>query len=552
MEEILSSFKKRWENLSTEEQKELVKYDPHEDRLHWNSYYFSGLDLSEARATGLSSKPLYPMVLSALTEAWIPKSLQGYYGNTDPVQFVQCYDYNADSGYAGRILGMQQNGCKLRVVAQPTLRIQKAFRHLHTALQRVYRTLYSKESCVEDQVRGAYAARDQLNRRGNLFSVDLSSATDRFPRVFSEMLMDQIGLHLYSEALEEVCDRPWLNANLIGPDTLKYSTGQPMGLYGSFPLFQLSNLAIADYSVQKAIDSDEFGGLSLDSFPDGTYFKVLGDDIIISDPVVAQTYSSVMEKLGVDISLDKSYSGSIAEFAGFIVVPSRDGYTAFKPYKHPTGSWIVNPLEFVHALGVSVKNQNFSERSMRRWETIFDCYSATIQHRTIDLNPILTESEPSNPIKDTRQWLWSLCTQLQSLLLDKEIGDQDEYAKGILRSVTQWDNPFGDGNLISSLLPIVEPFHDRNRLGDLSFTPELAAGYDKARKDAKRNRAVRNFWKDPLNSQWRYWYDHPEVRTNNVKDLLSYYEVEKRLIKLEKSLDPNPQLPERSGPDLAR
>jgi hypothetical protein len=155
-----------------------------------------------------------------------------------------------------------------------------------------------------------------------------------------------------------------------------------MGLYGSFPSFNLSNLCLAETSVRLA----RKGGLTPTAFPGGEYYHVVGDDIIFSSDVVAETYKSLLSTLGVKISEEKSFKGgSIAEFAGFIIRRIGDTGMAFRPYKVPTEMWKINSVEFLHAIGSAVKNL----KRKTYWAQQFYAYSATLSARDLALSPLV-------------------------------------------------------------------------------------------------------------------------------------------------------------------
>lgn len=464
--------------------------------LHSNSYYFSGLELTAQDWKTLKAKPYGSMVLSLMTESWVPESLRTNF-RKESVRHIQD-EYGCDSGYAGRVLGMQQNACKLRVVAQPSAAIQDAFAPMHSYLMKAVDMLYSKESCVKDQMKGAYAIKRHLDEGRDVYSVDLSSATDRFPRFMSQAVLCSLGLKEYSDALEEVCNRPWLNANLIGSKDLYYETGQPMGLYGSFPLFHLSNLVVADMALQRAQSRSD----SLIPFADGTFFKVVGDDIVLSDPLVAEQYKEEMLALGVEISPTKTFSGKVAEFAGFMAVPKNNGKSAlYRPYKFTRDDWncIQNPLEFVHAFGSSV------EKLGDRWKDVFKSYTATINYRYPDLTPVLrSDKDIPYRIVGKEPWLNSVILLSQEAIT-RAPSDADEHRQALC--VQDWlsENSgycfagVGFGDYVAE---VATSCYKISRINDVAFTPERQLESD---IDSKTQyRALRNLDKDPLIADYKY------------------------------------------------
>jgi hypothetical protein len=97
-----------------------------------------------------------------------------------------------------------------------------------------------------------------------------------------------------------------------------------MGLYGSFALFALTH-----HLILMLIEKDH-------SVSD-TY-RILGDDVIISDERVAKQYYRMMEHLNVPISHEKCVTSDLlTEFAGKIVTPYGVIPTAKAPAK---GRWL--------------------------------------------------------------------------------------------------------------------------------------------------------------------------------------------------------------------
>lgn len=364
-------------------------------KLHGTSYYFSDLlQYSRSHLTkdgklqlrDVLNQPYGKFLFSLLTENWIPASLSGLLP-MDNVRQSKMRVHHLDSGFNGRVRMEQQQGCKGRTVFQPTANLQLAFLPLHELCNGISKRLFYFEADWDEQVDGVYAALENLLRGLPVYSVDQSSATDRFPRGISEGILDYFGATTYANALEEVCNRPWQCDFLRDPVTVK--AGQPMGLYGSFPLYNLSNLMVA---ADAQIDASRMGQ-GLTTFSDGTCFKVVGDDIILSDARVAECYRSKLEDYGVEISETKSFSGKVAEFAGFLLLPTNKETTAFRPYKFPVGDQITNPVDFLHALGIQAASLS------PKWAEHYLAYQRTLSQRKLDLSPMVLALNEASPIE---------------------------------------------------------------------------------------------------------------------------------------------------------
>lgn len=135
-----------------------------------------------------------------------------------------------------------------------------------------------------------------------LYSIDLTAATDRFP------------IELISKVLEGRFPRWWVSAwqrIMVGTpfdyngSLIHYSVGNPMGALSSWATFTMAHHYVVYYCCKQ---------LKI-SWKDLNYV-LLGDDIVIAHTEVAEMYLSVMEDLGVDVSMAKTHvSKDTCEFA---------------------------------------------------------------------------------------------------------------------------------------------------------------------------------------------------------------------------------------------
>jgi hypothetical protein len=139
---------------------------------------------------------------------------------------------------------------------------------------------------------------------GNRFwSLDLSSATDRFPislqeKLLGVMINDTTKASLWKQIL---IDRDY---KLPNGSLTRYSVGQPMGAYSSWTAFTLTHHLVVAWAAYLCNHKD---------FKD---YILLGDDIVIRNDKIAQKYITVMTRLGVDISMSKTHvSKNTYEFA---------------------------------------------------------------------------------------------------------------------------------------------------------------------------------------------------------------------------------------------
>jgi hypothetical protein len=186
---------------------------------------------------------------------------------------------------------------------------------------------FDQEACVDSIVRKLRAIASTQGGTAPVFSFDLSSATDRMPvHLYQELLSHIIGFeeatlwkHLLTARKWWDRDSAWSSDEGLMPVgewiPRFYAVGQPMGAYSSWALLALAHHAIVQYCA----------GLvgRYEWFED---YAIVGDDIVILDPVVADRYREVMGELGVQISMEKSLVSErgVFEFCKRLVTPEGD------------------------------------------------------------------------------------------------------------------------------------------------------------------------------------------------------------------------------------
>jgi hypothetical protein len=152
---------------------------------------------------------------------------------------------------------------------------------------------------------------ESLKKRKTLLSIDLSEATDRLSRHFQVELLYSMGV---PKGFFDFLELPFVYSGkeFLGTDcgTRKsyYSNGQPMGLFVSFPMFELAHYVILKYSC--AVSDAQF--------------CICGDDVVIAvkeseAKVVYDRYTNLICRLGGVISTDKTFTSlNFAEGIGAI------------------------------------------------------------------------------------------------------------------------------------------------------------------------------------------------------------------------------------------
>jgi hypothetical protein len=168
--------------------------------------------------------------------------------------------------------------------------------------------------CTHDQHAGALWVQDQIRQGQQVYSVDLSSATNNFP--LSPQLMALTIHGVCSEWVQIIEDLSTAQfycasfqdlpreAEFLRTFPLKWKVGQPLGLVFSFPMFALTHNALL-YGICRR----------LNVVPEDS-FRILGDDVVVSDPLVHKEYLRILESARIPVSHHKCLSGKTAEFAG--------------------------------------------------------------------------------------------------------------------------------------------------------------------------------------------------------------------------------------------
>lgn len=156
-----------------------------------------------------------------------------------------------------------------------------------------------------------------MNAGGELFSIDLSNATDTLPVDLGlRLILDQSDRllipdpELFVKDVKSILvDRPFMYGNT----ECRYRTGQPMGAYSSFPLLAVTNhLLVAMARVRAGFK------------PARRAYAIVGDDVVICGRKIADQYISLLEALGVPVNHRKMVSGERTfEFCRRIVRDSK-------------------------------------------------------------------------------------------------------------------------------------------------------------------------------------------------------------------------------------
>lgn len=427
-----------------------------------------------------SNIPYGRLAWSLVTSCAAPEGLMDYFPQADGFRLL-CIDGGADETTTGHIAFLQEKGAKARVVAVPNAWHQWLFEPLHRLLDDLAKDLSC--SAVHDQNKGAWFIQECQGNNLPLACFDLSSATDRFPRELQMHLLDYLGLNKYSEALEQTCQAWRVTAPPYFTGKVNYAVGQPMGLYGSFPLFHLTHCCLLAGIAR-------YVGLPASSMS----FMVLGDDVLVSNMKVAKLYNHLMRDLGVDISRHKSIvSYDVAEFAGFVGVKTNKGSTTYRPYKHDDRGIVNNPIGLLYSLGHRLS-------TYPKWKQWVRDFERTRRWRYPDLSPIvpIDDGWGINPQTISPERFAILLHQSELVALDPESLD---YVVPEFEYSEDWED------IVGELFNKQSPGESKNLIDSLR-SQERHGIMEKPRDDALRNKYLERppsaLTKDPVMRQFAH------------------------------------------------
>jgi hypothetical protein len=197
----------------------------------------------------------------------------------------------------GKISFIKDPEAKLRLVAISDYFTQIYLKKIHESLMKLSKNIPQDRTFTQNPHNNW-----EINNE-SFWSLDLSSATDRFPVKLQERLLTRI---FDSQKLGVSWHNILKNRKFSTPEgySVQYNTGQPMGTYSSWISFTLAHHLIVFYCAQLC---------GINNF---NQYIILGDDIVIKNDAIAKKYIEIIEKLGVEISISKTHvSNNTYEFA---------------------------------------------------------------------------------------------------------------------------------------------------------------------------------------------------------------------------------------------
>lgn len=245
--------------------------------------------------------------------------------NTAILEIVQFAEDNGillggRPGAIGKLHAKEEPAGKTRIFAMVDAPTQWALYPLHKFLFSVLRTI--PQDGTFDQT--APLERLLARKPKELYSLDLTAATDRLPLVIQVMVLTLIlGPEFAGAWATLLVDRNY-GFHQLGYNkyhgNYKYATGQPMGAYSSWAMLALTHHLLVQVSAWRSGQT-----------PVGVWFEdyaVLGDDLVIANKVVAMEYLKLLKELGMEVNLSKSLlsdNGRCLEFAKRTIYVHPDG-----------------------------------------------------------------------------------------------------------------------------------------------------------------------------------------------------------------------------------
>lgn len=215
-------------------------------------------------------------------------------------------------------LGLKDEAAgKVRVFAMVDCITQWIFRPLHDRLFEILRLIPQDGTFNQEQPLAHLGELGKTGRR--LDSFDLSAATDRLPvKLQATLLSSLLGAHAANIWMILLTSREYALPERArqdsGLDSVYYTVGQPMGALTSWAMLAITHHTIVQWAAYRAgvIKHGEW-------FSD---YAVLGDDIVLANPRVSESYLEVLRELGVQVGLAKSLTSSSGalEFAKRFIV----------------------------------------------------------------------------------------------------------------------------------------------------------------------------------------------------------------------------------------
>jgi hypothetical protein len=177
---------------------------------------------------------------------------------------------------------------KTRIIYVANWWVQATLLPMHEALMNCF--YYIGNDATWDQNSGVKKIIEWSEQKVETFCFDLTAATDRWPASHQFVVVKNcFGLSV-ATAWKRLMSIPAFVKHLN--THISYKCGQPMGLFTSWAVLNMSHHMVLRYLSWR--------------FKTSRRYLVLGDDLVIADKNLAKHYQDYMQKLGVPINYTKS------------------------------------------------------------------------------------------------------------------------------------------------------------------------------------------------------------------------------------------------------
>jgi len=195
-------------------------------------------------------------------------------------------------GIHSKLTQFPEKAGKTRTIAIVDYYSQRSLNPLHKGLMKILRSLVSDGTYSHDRI-GEYAKQKTLEK-SSIICADLTAFTDRFPGIIQKTLLNSLldnRRELASAFWTLLAERQFTVA--WSREQVTYSCGQPMGAYASWPLASLAHHLLVEFSGQHVKDVKN-------------RYRLIGDDVIITEALMGQNYLQNISALGVDVNYNKT------------------------------------------------------------------------------------------------------------------------------------------------------------------------------------------------------------------------------------------------------
>jgi hypothetical protein len=201
--------------------------------------------------------------------------------------------HSVDNPIHSKLTQFPEKAGKTRTIAVIDYYSQRCLHPLHKGLMTLLSNLVSDGTYSHNSV-GKFAAQ-KTKEKSFIACADLTAATDRFPAEIQEALLhallkdSDLTNSLWTLLAKRTFTVAWSG------EQVEYQCGQPMGAHASWPLFTLAHHLVVEYAAHKR------------GVPNAkAKYRLIGDDVIISDEAIWSSYREIMLDLGLTINLGKT------------------------------------------------------------------------------------------------------------------------------------------------------------------------------------------------------------------------------------------------------